>query len=130
MPADATIVPLRSDEAEAPAARRDAPREQPQRPPREQPEQPARVQPARPIEKSSEPDAPQSPGWRRWIRPVSFALLPLALIASGRITPRLVATDVLDFDRAAEAIAGAGFKPVLVRDPTVAPPERLGRASG
>jgi hypothetical protein len=30
MPTDATIVPLRSDKTEAPAARRDAPREQPE----------------------------------------------------------------------------------------------------
>ena len=75
MPADATIVSLRSDTAEAPAARRGCPREQPERPPREQPEQP--------IERSSEPEkAPQSPR-RRWVRWVSFALLPLALIASA-----------------------------------------------
>src|SRR6202035_717557 len=75
MPADATIVSLRSDTAEAPAARRDCPREQPERRPREQPEQP--------IERSSEPEkAPQSPR-RRWVRWVSFALLPLALIASA-----------------------------------------------
>ena len=67
MPADATIVSLRSDTAEAPAARRDAPREQQERP----------------IERSSEPEkAPQSPR-RRWVRWVSFALLPLALIAGG-----------------------------------------------
>jgi membrane fusion protein (multidrug efflux system) len=75
MPADATIVSLRSDTAEVPAARRDCPREQPERRPREQPEQP--------IERSSEPEkAPQSPR-RRWVRWVSFALLPLALIASA-----------------------------------------------
>src|ERR1700675_3631859 len=75
MTADATIVSLRSDTAEAPAARRDAPREQPERPPREQPKQP--------VERSSEPEkAPQSPR-RRWVRWVSFALLPLALIAGG-----------------------------------------------
>jgi len=75
MPADATIVSLRSDTAEAPAARRDAPREQPERPPREQPE--------RPIERSSEPEkAPRSPR-RHWVRWVSFALLPLALIAGA-----------------------------------------------
>ena len=75
MPADATIVSLRSDTAEAPAARRDCPREQPERRPREQPE--------RPIERSSEPEkAPQSPR-RRWVRWVLFALLPLALIAGA-----------------------------------------------
>ena len=67
MPADATIVSLRSDTAEAPAARRDRPREQPELP----------------IERSSEPEkAPQSPR-RRWVRWVSFGLLPLALIASA-----------------------------------------------
>jgi membrane fusion protein, multidrug efflux system len=83
MPADATIVSLRSDTTEAPAARRDCPREQPERPPREQPEQPPRKQPERPIERSSEPErAPQSPR-RRWVRWVSFALLPLALIAGA-----------------------------------------------
>jgi membrane fusion protein, multidrug efflux system len=83
MPADATIVSLRSDTAEAPAARRDCPREQPERPPREKPEQPPREQPERPIERSSEPEkAPQSPR-RRWARWVSFVLLPLALIAGA-----------------------------------------------
>src|ERR1700752_812235 len=54
MPADATIVSLRSDTAKAPAARRDCPREQPEQRPREQLE--------RPIERYSEPEkAPQSP---------------------------------------------------------------------
>src|ERR1700730_13561059 len=67
MPAAATIVSLRSDTAEAPADRRDAPGE------RREP----------PIERSSEPEkAPQSPH-RRWVRWVSFALLPLVLIAGG-----------------------------------------------
>ena len=41
MPADATIVSLRSDTAETPAARREPPREPRGQPPREQPEQPA-----------------------------------------------------------------------------------------
>jgi membrane fusion protein (multidrug efflux system) len=83
MPADATIVPLHSDMAEAPAARRDAPREQPQRPLRDQPEQPSRELPVGPIERSSEPEkTPQSPS-RRWVRWALFALLPLALIAGG-----------------------------------------------
>jgi membrane fusion protein, multidrug efflux system len=79
MPADATIVPLRADMAEAPAARRDAPREQPQQPLREQPEQPSRRQP--PSERASEPE--KAPQRRRWVRPLSFALVPLALIAGG-----------------------------------------------
>jgi hypothetical protein len=79
MPADATIVPLRSDMGEAPAARR----EQPQRPLRERPEQPAREQPVQPVERSPKPErAPQSPR-RRWVRRVSFGLLPLALIVGG-----------------------------------------------
>jgi membrane fusion protein, multidrug efflux system len=83
MPADATIVSLRSDTAEAPAARRGCPREQPERPPREKPDQPTREQPERPIERSSELEkAPQSPR-QRWVRWVSFALLPLALIAGA-----------------------------------------------
>ena len=83
MPADATIVSLRSDPAEAPAGRHDVPRKQPQQPPREQPKPPPREQPERPIERSSEPEkAPQSPR-RRWLRWALFALLPLVLIAGG-----------------------------------------------
>jgi membrane fusion protein, multidrug efflux system len=83
MPADAAIVSLRSDAAEAPAARRNVPREQPERPPREQPAPPAREQPERSVEKSSEPEkAPQSPRRRR-LRRALFALLPLALIVGG-----------------------------------------------
>src|SRR6266446_2015568 len=83
MPADATIVSMRSDTAEAPAARRNAPREQPERPPREQPQQPPREQPQRPIERPSQPEkAPQTPR-RHWVRSALFALLPLALIAGG-----------------------------------------------
>jgi membrane fusion protein (multidrug efflux system) len=75
MPADATIVSMRSDMAEAPAARRDAPREQPEQRPPEQPE--------RQIESSSEPEkAPRSPR-RNWVRWASFALLPIALTAAG-----------------------------------------------
>jgi membrane fusion protein (multidrug efflux system) len=75
MPADATIVSLRSEAAETPAARHDVPRKQPQRPPREQPE--------RPIERSSEPKKPLQSARRRWPRWALFALLPLALIAGG-----------------------------------------------
>jgi hypothetical protein len=83
MAAPATTVSLRADTAEAPAAKRDAPREQPGRPPREQPEQPPRDQPEWPIARSSEPEkTPQSPR-RRWVRWASFGLLPLALIAGG-----------------------------------------------
>src|SRR5216684_2218840 len=75
MPADATIVSLRSDAAEAPAARRNVPREQPEQPPREQPE--------RPVERSSQPEkAPHSPRRRR-LRRTLFALLPLTLIVGG-----------------------------------------------
>jgi membrane fusion protein (multidrug efflux system) len=75
MPADATIVSLRSDTAEAPAARRDVPRKQPERPPREQPEQP--------VERSSEPEKAAQPPRRRWLRRALFALLPLILIVGG-----------------------------------------------
>ena len=75
MPADATIVSMRSDTAEAPAARRETAREQPERPPRAQSE--------RPTETSAEPKkAPRSPR-RRWVRRASFALLPIALAAAG-----------------------------------------------
>jgi threonine dehydrogenase-like Zn-dependent dehydrogenase len=41
----------------------------------------------------------------------------LALVASGRISPRRVQTAVLPFDEAADALPRAGFKPVFVRDP-------------
>ena len=75
MPADATIVSMRSDTAEAPAARREVPREQPEQPPREQPEQA--------IETSSEPEKAPRPPRRPWLRWALFALLPLALIAGG-----------------------------------------------
>ena len=80
MPADATIVSMRSDTAEAPVARRDAPR-QLEQPPREQPEQP--------IESPSKPEkAPQSPR-RPWLRWALFALLPLAMIAAPIGTSRV-----------------------------------------
>src|SRR3984893_4422093 len=83
MPADATIVSLRSDTAEAPAARRDCPREQPERPPREQPGRPPREQPGRPTEKPSTPEKAAQTQRQRWVRWVSFALLPLALIVGA-----------------------------------------------
>src|SRR5271165_6946397 len=75
MPAQATMVSRRPDTAAAPAARRDAPREQPAPPPREQPRHP--------VERPSAPKkAPHSARQRR-VRWVLFALLPLALIAGG-----------------------------------------------
>jgi threonine dehydrogenase-like Zn-dependent dehydrogenase len=43
----------------------------------------------------------------------------LALVASGRISPRRVHTAVLPFEEAAEALPSAGFKPVFVRDPEI-----------
>src|SRR5271155_1982565 len=64
MPDDATIVSLRSDTAEAPAAKREAPQKQPERPAA--------------IASASEKAArPQRRPWTRW---ALFALLPLALI--------------------------------------------------
>jgi membrane fusion protein (multidrug efflux system) len=80
MPADATIVSLRSDTAEPPAARRDAPRK---RPPQEPPERPPQEPPERPVERASGPEKAPRSGRRRWLRWVPFALLPLALIAGG-----------------------------------------------
>src|SRR5712671_2695095 len=82
MPADATTVSLRTDTAEVPAARRDAPQQQPERPLREKPKQPPREQPE-PPERSSEPEkVPKSPR-RPWLRWALFGLLPLALIAGA-----------------------------------------------
>src|ERR1700730_9106426 len=75
MAADAIIVSLGSDQADAPAARREALREQPEPPPRDKPEPM--------IESSSEPQmAPHSPP-RRWLRRVLFAFLPLTLIVGA-----------------------------------------------
>src|SRR3984893_16666402 len=45
--------------------------------------QPTREQPERPIERSSELERAPQPPRRRWVRWVSFALLPLAPIAGG-----------------------------------------------
>src|SRR5882724_5579 len=81
MPADATIVSLRSETAEAPAARREVPR--PETPPREPPPQPRRELPAPPVEASAEPAKLPHTQRRRWLRWAMFALLPLALIAGG-----------------------------------------------
>jgi threonine dehydrogenase-like Zn-dependent dehydrogenase len=47
----------------------------------------------------------------------SYMPAVLQLLSSGRINPQLVATDVLPFDSAADALPTAGFKPVFVRDP-------------
>jgi len=41
----------------------------------------------------------------------------LALLASGRINPELIRTDLLPFDTAAERLLGAGEKPVFVSEP-------------
>ena len=67
MPDDATIVSLRSDTAEAPAAKREAPQKQPERPG------------AMP---SASKKAARS-GRRPWTRWALFGLLPLALIVAG-----------------------------------------------
>ena len=65
MPEDATIVALRSDAAEAPAAKRETPQKQPERP---------AAMPSAPKKVAQSPRRP----WTRW---ALFALLPLALIA-------------------------------------------------
>jgi len=49
----------------------------------------------------------------------------LSLVSGHRITPGLVATDILPFGSAAETMASAGFKPVYVRDPIAGPAGRL-----
>jgi len=65
MPDDATIVSLRSDTAEAPAAKREAPHKQPERP----------------AQKPSAPEKERSPH-RPWTRWALFVVLPLALIVA------------------------------------------------
>jgi threonine dehydrogenase-like Zn-dependent dehydrogenase len=49
----------------------------------------------------------------------------LAMLSSQRIQPGRVTTDILPFDSAAESIPTAGFKPVFIRDPILAPRHRL-----
>jgi alcohol dehydrogenase len=53
----------------------------------------------------------------------------LSMISGARISPSLVATGVLDFDSAAYTMQGAGYKPVFVREPVLAPAERLAGAA-
>jgi membrane fusion protein (multidrug efflux system) len=67
MPADAKLALLPKEAAETPAARRDAPQQQPDRPPAI----------AAPPEKAT------GRSRRRWVRWALFALLPLALIAGA-----------------------------------------------
>src|SRR6202011_3474366 len=67
MAADATIVSLHSDPAEAPVARRAAPQELPDLPPI-----------ASPV-----PEPALRSSRRHWVRWALFALLPLVLIAGG-----------------------------------------------
>jgi membrane fusion protein (multidrug efflux system) len=67
MPADATLVSLRSDTAEVPVARRAAPQELPDLPPITSPV----------------PEAAPRSSRRHWTRWALFLLLPLALIAGG-----------------------------------------------
>lgn len=43
----------------------------------------------------------------------------LSLLSSGRLHTGEVITEVLPFECAAEALPGAGFKPVFVREPVV-----------
>jgi membrane fusion protein (multidrug efflux system) len=94
MPADVTTISLRTDKADGPAARRDAPQQQPERVPPEQPQR--QEQPERPIEMVSGPEkAPESPR-RPWLRWTLFVLLPLALIggAYGYVTGgQMMSTD-------------------------------------
>src|SRR4029077_14915688 len=95
MPADASIVSLRSETAERPAARRDAPREEPRRRP-EQPMPPPRKQPERPIERSTALKKTPGPPRRRRSRWAVFSLLPLAVLGGGHSLVRsdeLVSTD-------------------------------------
>jgi threonine dehydrogenase-like Zn-dependent dehydrogenase len=49
----------------------------------------------------------------------SYMPAVLELLSSGRINPRLVTTEVLPFDTAADALPTAGFKPVFTREPII-----------
>jgi len=49
----------------------------------------------------------------------------VASVSGRRITPGLVATDILPFGSAAETMSSAGIKPVYVRDPIAGPAGRL-----
>ena len=87
MPVDAKLAFRRAEVPAAPAAKRGAPPEQPERPqlpfdvPATRRDAPSE-QPERPIEKTSAPQKVQSPS-RPWIRWALFAVLPLALIAGA-----------------------------------------------
>jgi threonine dehydrogenase-like Zn-dependent dehydrogenase len=49
----------------------------------------------------------------------------LRLLSSGRLHPQLIATDVLDFEEAVDALPRSGCKPVFLREPQLAPADRL-----
>jgi membrane fusion protein (multidrug efflux system) len=67
MAVDAKLALLPKETTETPAARRDAPQKQPERP----------------VELPTAPQKPPGPSRRRWMRWALFALLPLALIAGA-----------------------------------------------
>jgi membrane fusion protein (multidrug efflux system) len=83
MPADVTTISLRTNSADGPAARRDAPQQQPERVPPEQPQRPSQEPPARPVETLAEREKASKFSRRPWLRWTLFALLPLALIAGA-----------------------------------------------
>jgi membrane fusion protein (multidrug efflux system) len=82
MPADATMVSLRADTtAESPATRRNAPREQPERPATRR--DVAQAPPGPPTGTPGTPDQAPRPRRRRGVRWGLFLLLPLVLIAGA-----------------------------------------------
>jgi membrane fusion protein (multidrug efflux system) len=82
MPVDATLALPSAEAAEAPAARRGAPQERPERPAEMPGNARVALLPTHAAEKPAAPEkVPRPP--RRWLRWALFALLPLALIAGG-----------------------------------------------
>ena len=85
MPADAKLVLLPAKTGDAPAARREAPQEQPERraeAPAPRPDAPQK-QPEQPAETATTPEKTPDLSSRPWVRWTLFLVLPLVLICGG-----------------------------------------------